>query len=69
MEFEAPKPQFPNLAKKAVEKIVADSSHAWLESKKKVKSLHYVTTPGVDYARTGWINKFDSYMSETLHYG
>jgi hypothetical protein len=28
MEFEAPKPQFPNLAKKAVEKIVADSSHA-----------------------------------------
>ncbi|KAA1086444.1 hypothetical protein PGTUg99_016079 [Puccinia graminis f. sp. tritici] len=68
MEFEAPKPQFPNLAKNAVEKIVADSSRARLESKKKVKSLQYITTPGVDYARAGWINKFNSYLSETLHY-
>lgn len=69
IEFDepAPPPRFPNLARNAIAKIVEDAS-ARIQSKKTIKNLQLTTSPGVDYARAGWENKFQAFCTTTLNH-
>lgn len=68
IEFDEPEPRFPNLARNAIAKIVEDATSARIQSKKTVKSLQLTTSPGVDYARAGWENKFNAFCANTLRH-
>lgn len=68
IEFDEPEPRFPNLARNAIAKIVEDAASARIQSKKTVKNLQLTTSPGVDYARAGWENKFEAFCTNTLRH-
>lgn len=68
LEFDEPVRRFPNLAKNAIAKIIENADSARIQSKKMVKGLQLTISPGVDYARAGWENKFETFCVNALRH-